>query len=543
MKISTATLLYVIGAFISLPPIATAATTYYVSVTGNDAGSGSETQPWRTIQRAANMMAAGDTVIVAPGDYPEKVATKTNGTSPKPVTFRATSTNARVRGFAVNHAYQVISGFSLTGIGEPMYGSSVTVSAGGNYLTVLDNVFDGSPVGVSQLFIAGVPITNLVARGNSFLNGNGTAVTLFGSNHTISHNFFTSPNGNDAIRLLSSNTTISDNEFRNWSLINSTSNHPDLIQGYVYEDNDYVVNNIIERNLFVDCAVTQIGMVEDHALLGHIGFWTWRNNVFVNVGSVFQTYGHDMYFYNNLFYRCGQNSGHPLSFREPGGARFPFTTANVSLTASTITTSQSVDFTTGTAIKFFNNPPAPLAKSTVYYARVTTPVTITVHATAADAINNINPIQFSNVGSDVMPMGVSRLYAKGSGDNGKVYNNIFVECGSAPSNSSQGWYMTGPGTTGFQADRNLVIGTGTGTAKVGFTEPNGINGRDPQFDDAASRNFHLQMSSPCVGQAAVIDGYGADFYDTPRGRAWDIGPIEYAGSPLNSRISQGIAAQ
>ena len=39
--------------------------TYYVSTTGNDTtGNGSSGSPWATLQKAANTVVAGDTVIV-----------------------------------------------------------------------------------------------------------------------------------------------------------------------------------------------------------------------------------------------------------------------------------------------------------------------------------------------------------------------------------------------------------------------------------------------------------------------------------------------
>ncbi|MBX3028243.1 right-handed parallel beta-helix repeat-containing protein [bacterium] len=45
------------------------AATYYVATTGNDANPGSQAAPWRTLQKAGNVAAAGDTVHVLPGTY------------------------------------------------------------------------------------------------------------------------------------------------------------------------------------------------------------------------------------------------------------------------------------------------------------------------------------------------------------------------------------------------------------------------------------------------------------------------------------------
>jgi hypothetical protein len=53
--------------------------TYYVSPSGNDANPGTEAQPWRTIQKAADTMMAGDTVYIRGGTYSEQVIPQHSG--------------------------------------------------------------------------------------------------------------------------------------------------------------------------------------------------------------------------------------------------------------------------------------------------------------------------------------------------------------------------------------------------------------------------------------------------------------------------------
>jgi Protein of unknown function (DUF1565) len=53
--------------------------TYYVSISGNDNNAGTLAAPWRTIQKAANSVHAGDTVQVRAGTYNEVVAMTTSG--------------------------------------------------------------------------------------------------------------------------------------------------------------------------------------------------------------------------------------------------------------------------------------------------------------------------------------------------------------------------------------------------------------------------------------------------------------------------------
>ncbi|XHR27109.1 MAG: hypothetical protein ACFUZC_14270 [Chthoniobacteraceae bacterium] len=67
-----------------------AATLYVNGKTGNDAADGkSSATALRTVQKACDLVAPGDTVIIAPGVYLERVQLKTAGTKQQPITFKA----------------------------------------------------------------------------------------------------------------------------------------------------------------------------------------------------------------------------------------------------------------------------------------------------------------------------------------------------------------------------------------------------------------------------------------------------------------------
>ena len=53
--------------------------TYYVATNGDDANTGTISQPWRTIQHAADTMVAGDTVLIRSGVYNEQIRTVSDG--------------------------------------------------------------------------------------------------------------------------------------------------------------------------------------------------------------------------------------------------------------------------------------------------------------------------------------------------------------------------------------------------------------------------------------------------------------------------------
>src|SRR5918998_4440884 len=66
-------------------------TTYYVAPGGSDTAAGTEGAPFRTIQKAASLVGAGDTVVVRAGTYAGFQMgwhSPQNGTASRPITFR-----------------------------------------------------------------------------------------------------------------------------------------------------------------------------------------------------------------------------------------------------------------------------------------------------------------------------------------------------------------------------------------------------------------------------------------------------------------------
>jgi hypothetical protein len=67
----------------------TLAATYYVAPTGDDANPGTIDRPWRTIQKAAATLTAGDTVYIRAGTYPERVLPQHSGSPGSEITYAA----------------------------------------------------------------------------------------------------------------------------------------------------------------------------------------------------------------------------------------------------------------------------------------------------------------------------------------------------------------------------------------------------------------------------------------------------------------------
>jgi|GEM_PF-6719978 len=62
---------------------------YFVSPSGDNNNLGTLNEPWRTIQKAANTMVAGDTCTIRAGTYRETVIPTKSGTSGLPIIYRA----------------------------------------------------------------------------------------------------------------------------------------------------------------------------------------------------------------------------------------------------------------------------------------------------------------------------------------------------------------------------------------------------------------------------------------------------------------------
>jgi nitrous oxidase accessory protein NosD len=98
------------------------AATWHVSPSGNDAAAGSDTAPFKTIQRAVTAANAGDTVLVHAGTYLGFQVMK-SGTASAPLTVKAEAgvningagTTDRDAIHVENASYVIIDGFTVTG--------------------------------------------------------------------------------------------------------------------------------------------------------------------------------------------------------------------------------------------------------------------------------------------------------------------------------------------------------------------------------------------------------------------------------------------
>ncbi|MDR3575114.1 MAG: right-handed parallel beta-helix repeat-containing protein [Anaerolineaceae bacterium] len=171
---------------------------YYV-----DGKNGSDNYPgtdinvaWKTIQKAADTMVAGDTVFVTAGDYPEqRVIITKSGSAGKPITYQAQGIVTQHGGFRINGAdYIAIKGFDIT---DTLNGSSPLAQDGagifvvGKYCDLEDNyihltVWEG-------IYLQGTTpnptlSTNCIVRNNRLYEDENAGIEVHGQNHLIEGN-------------------------------------------------------------------------------------------------------------------------------------------------------------------------------------------------------------------------------------------------------------------------------------------------------------------------------------------------------------------
>jgi hypothetical protein len=134
-------------AALRVTPAAAALRTFYVSPGGNDQAVGSEIDPWRTLQHAANTVRAGDLVIVRPGRY-AGFDLRTSGTSANPIEFKADAgvivdaPNPVTPNHGINleaASWIVVQGFTVTGM--PRAGIRAVLN---HHVTIRGNTMDAN---------------------------------------------------------------------------------------------------------------------------------------------------------------------------------------------------------------------------------------------------------------------------------------------------------------------------------------------------------------------------------------------------------------
>lgn len=267
-------------------PAAAAAATWYVAPGGSDGAAGSAVAPWETLQHAADVVAAGDTVMVAAGDY-VGFDLRTSGTAGAEIRFLA-APGARVvthnpvttDGINVENAsYVVIEGFTVEGM--PRNGIRAAI---GDHVTIRGNrAFDNFERGVFTAFVDDLLIEDNETAGS--IDEHGIYVSNSGDRPVILGNLSWGNNGagihmnGDASQGgdgMISNALVEDNVIRDNGLGGAAGINCDGVESSTIRNNLLLGNHATGIALFrIDGAQPSTGnlVVNNTIVMASDGRW------------------------------------------------------------------------------------------------------------------------------------------------------------------------------------------------------------------------------------------------------------------------------
>jgi hypothetical protein len=143
------------------------AETYYVAANGKDSNPGTASQPFLTIQKAANIVNSGDSVIVRAGQYNERVTIKRSGSANSPITFRGEGNRESIifGGDAANGIW-TLHGKNVWKTNKLAYEPYTLTADGKTVWKINNNTMKGIPV----QSVSGDGLANLSRQANETIN-------------------------------------------------------------------------------------------------------------------------------------------------------------------------------------------------------------------------------------------------------------------------------------------------------------------------------------------------------------------------------------
>ncbi|OGM12063.1 hypothetical protein A2Z22_03135 [Candidatus Woesebacteria bacterium RBG_16_34_12] len=468
-------------------PTSANAASYYVSTTGNDSNSGAQDQPWKTIQKAADTMVAGDTVNVQDGDYAsERVSVTKSGSSGSPITYQAEGTVV-MKGFKIIASYVTVKGFEIANTNYVRWHEDVSsgVYVRGAGIVVEENYIHDATLNGIHLY--GPPTDpavthDCIVRNNRLYHNEMAGIRASGRNNLIENNEVWG-----SVQCHSAVMAVED-------IAADNPNHTPCpypgISGIAGLDADGIrffgQGHIIRGNHIHDIPYGPLGLnpdVGDYNNTPHIDcFQTWGDQQYHEVG---QNITFEKNFCDNLQSQAPEENGH--GFMLQSGAN------NLTIKNNIIRAYGGV-----------NTGP-------------------TGHANHLYIYNNlwINNLSFHSfwpfaVGLDNAPYSI-------------VKNNIFYD---QPYHT-----IFGVGDiTDQDIDYNLAYNSDDSQPdcfRIDYVcqqlHAHDLWNVNPKFVNPAASDFHLQLSSPAINVGAtlaeVINDY--DGNSRPQGIGFDIGAYEY----------------
>jgi parallel beta-helix repeat protein len=295
--------------------IGIAGTSYHVNgAAGNDSNPGTQSLPWKTIQKAANTLIAGDTVVIQPGTYNERVIITHSGSSGSLIAFTAQGT-VQCLGFTISGNYVKVSGFTVTATQGTWSANGYGFYVQGDNCLIENNKSYYSPSGG---IILSPTSASCVVRNNQCQRNGNAGIDIRGTSHlvenneiwgTIAYHTPTAWNAMDAngISFFGTGHIIRGNYIHDISYSdpeNQSHPHIDGFQTWGQLPNKPPASNVlIERNLIV-LPVYYDAKANGHGFMLHdCSYITIRNNIVVTHGgtNTGKAASHHLIIENNTF--------------------------------------------------------------------------------------------------------------------------------------------------------------------------------------------------------------------------------------------------
>lgn len=292
-----------------------AGTKHYVSATGDDSGSGSQSNPWARIQHAVNRSSAGDTIVVESGIYNEFVQIENSGELFSPIVIQSPD-SAKLQGFQVNANHVAIEGFQFEYLGGDS--SEVGIIVNGNDILIQQNTFQDLPLWSVRAGSRSEYTQSLRVIGNKIQNG-GAGFLLYGNYLLVQNNEFERLNykseNPDAITFFGSNIRIENNLIWGSTREDVAGSETGITAFQTWDNNGEFARQILISNNRIhgvnSCFVFEGLFYKQNR------DWLLRNNVCSDIW-LYTGIVHDIYnarLYHNTFY---QSEAQGIAFRGSG---------------------------------------------------------------------------------------------------------------------------------------------------------------------------------------------------------------------------------
>jgi hypothetical protein len=259
----------------------------YVSPSGSDTAAGSQTAPFKTIQKGVNTTKAGDTLHVLPGTYTESITSEADGTAATRIRYVSTQKwGAKIIGrWRNNGDYNDIEGFEITQnsiVTAGDYGTSGLSQYGSHGRIIGNHVHHVTGSGIDSNGWSAGPYAGV----DNHIIGN--LVHDTGNKHLVHGIYFSHPQGS----------------IKNNIIYNS----PDYCIHLWHNPRDLEISNNLAFNCKVGGLVVGAGDSPGTGLVQNV---TVTNNIFMNSSSGFienGTVGPNNRYINNLIWGNARDS-------------------------------------------------------------------------------------------------------------------------------------------------------------------------------------------------------------------------------------------